>query len=821
MKLNQKIMIIFAITLVCLIFVWYAASKAVLLRSFAEEERYEARKDIELARAALVEEQASLNVVAGNWAAWDDTYDFIVNGDENFIKANLPDGTFNHLQINLVMLVDYAGEVVYSRCFDLVNQVEIPLPARFLDELAPGGQLLSFPHINSGVNGIITLPEGPMLVATHPILTSEQGGPIRGTLIMGRYLDEERIRRLSQMTELSIALRPWGDAGNEPDFQEAGSLLSEDNPLTVQVLNDDFIAGYTRLNDIHGQPALIMRVDINRAVHQLGEMNTRYLLLALVAVSLLFCFLTLLLLKRTVLSRLSHLNECVGLIGRSGDLSLRAPVEGFDELSDLATVFNETLDKLEDAQREIREREMFYRAVVDDQTEFICRYLPDGTRTFVNEAYARHYNCRPEELLGVSFFSTLPQDELERMREYLASFSQARPVAEMEHKVVFPSGEVHWHRWTDRAMFDSQGRVVEFQSVGRDVTEQKRMEEQLRYFSLHDPLTGLYNRAYFEEEMRRCAGGRYRPIGLIVCDVDGLKLVNDTLGHDAGDSLLIAAAQVIRKCFREGDAVARIGGDEFAVLMPNSTCSVVDNACRRIREEIGKYNRANPELPLSISIGYSHHSSPVNMSDLFKEADNNMYREKLHSGQSARSAIVETLMKALGERDFITGGHVERLHSLVGVMAARIELPEHRLNELYLLAKFHDIGKVGIPDRILFKQGPLTPEEFTEMKRHCEIGRRIALSAHDLTPIADWILKHHEWWNGGGYPLGLQGEEIPLECRILAMADAYDAMTSDRPYRRAMSHREAAEELRRCAGIQFDPHLVEVFISVLEKLDRC
>ncbi|MDH7497385.1 MAG: HD-GYP domain-containing protein, partial [Syntrophomonadaceae bacterium] len=218
-----------------------------------------------------------------------------------------------------------------------------------------------------------------------------------------------------------------------------------------------------------------------------------------------------------------------------------------------------------------------------------------------------------------------------------------------------------------------------------------------------------------------------------------------------------------------------------------------------------------------ISLGYAVSTTrPYAPGDVFKEADNNMYREKLHRSQSARSAIVQTLMKTLEARDFMTEGHAERLHLIAQRLAQAAGLHERSVTDLCLLAKFHDIGKVGIPDRILCKPGSLTREERDEMRRHAEIGHRIALSAPDLVPIADWILKHHEWWDGNGYPLGLKGEEIPVECRILAIADAWDAMTSDRPYRKAMPRHLALEELRRCAGTQFDPELVEHFIRLVE-----
>ncbi|MHB8157013.1 MAG: HD-GYP domain-containing protein [Desulfocucumaceae bacterium] len=339
--------------------------------------------------------------------------------------------------------------------------------------------------------------------------------------------------------------------------------------------------------------------------------------------------------------------------------------------------------------------------------------------------------------------------------------------------------------------------------------------------SFHDSLTGLFNRAYFEQEMTRLESGRHYPAGIIVCDVDGLKLVNDTFGHDTGDSLLIAAASVIKESFRGGDIIARIGGDEFAVLLSNSPKVVVEDSYRRIKKSIDRHNQLNQELPLSISIGFAvcDDGKNISMNELYKEADNSMYREKLHSSQSARSSIVHTLMKAMEARDFITEGHADRLKYLVAGLAEGICLSERRVADLRLLAQFHDIGKVGIPDRILFKPGPLTGEEAAEMHRHCEIGHRIALSAPDLAPIADWILKHHERWDGRGYPLGLQGEEIPLECRILAITDAYDAMTSDRPYRKAISHEEAVTELKMCAGAQFDPYLTGEFEKLMNK--RC
>ncbi|MGE5397391.1 MAG: diguanylate cyclase domain-containing protein [Chitinophagales bacterium] len=360
------------------------------------------------------------------------------------------------------------------------------------------------------------------------------------------------------------------------------------------------------------------------------------------------------------------------------------------------------------------------------------------------------------------------------------------------------------------------GSVAYLSSIAQDITElkmTKQMEDRLHYLSLHDVMTGIYNRAYFEEEMRRLESGRFNPVGLIMCDLNGLKFVNDTLGHEVGDDLLKNLALIIKSCFRESDVVARVGGDEFGVLLPNTPRVLVEEACQRIRNAVANSNIDAP-IPLNIAIGFAvRQESTTTLSKIYKEADNDMHRQKLNNRNSTRSALVKILLKALEARDFITEGHAERLQYLVYTLGCTIGLADQDLNNLRLLAQFHDIGKVGIPDRILFKAASLTSDEHVEMQKHCEIGYRIALTAPDLAPIAEWILKHHEWWNGNGYPLGLKEEDIPMECRLLAIADAFDAMTSDRPYRHALTINEAIQELKRCSGSQFDPLLVECFIN--------
>ena len=543
--------------------------------------------------------------------------------------------------------------------------------------------------------------------------------------------------------------------------------------------------------------------------NQVGETTVRKLLVSLLLGGLLFSGMILLLMEKTVLARVSSLSESVGKICESSEAAQRLQVgKEQDELAQLSLNINRMLSQLEESCQN--------RMITDYVLDLVIRVDVQGILCYASPSHSLILGYNTEDMLGKSVFQLVHPNDLSFVQAKFHEFLTTLKPDRLELRYRHAEGHYMWLEAIASPLLAETGTLGGIIISSRDVSDRKELEEQLRVLSLYDTLTGLYNRTYFEQELRRLQTSRNGPIGIIICDVDGLKLYNDGMGHEAGDTLLEIASQVLKSCFREEDMVARIGGDEFAVLLPNSNADVVKNAILRIREVIDEYNNTKPQLHLSISLGYAIGSKEQNMRDLFKEADNNMYREKLNRSQSARSATAQILMKALAARDFIAEGHTERLQVLASSLARASGLPDYKIIDIQMLARFHDIGKIGIPDRILFKEAPLSEDERQEMKRHAEIGHRIALSAPDLVPIADWILKHHEWWNGEGYPFGLKGCQIPLECRILAIADTYDAMVSDRPYRKALSHIEAVEELKGYAGTQFDPTLIPLFIEVLE-----
>lgn len=504
-----------------------------------------------------------------------------------------------------------------------------------------------------------------------------------------------------------------------------------------------------------------------------------------------------------------------------------AVLEQYAELASLALSNARLHEALEEELRErsraeaaLRESEALYRTLAENLPGIVYRVsLRDNARVrFFNTMLETVTGYNPDNLPpgGPSPLGkiALPADRAKVAAALNGAIAEARP-AELEYGVIARDGSIRTVVERARPVIGDDGQPLYIEGVIMDITAQKAVQEKLLFISTRDGLTSLYNRAYFEAELDRYDEMSDGSVGIIVSDINGLKLVNDAMGHLVGDNILVAAAKIIRDAFRREDVVARIGGDEFAILMPNATRSVVEAACHRVRSGIEEYNRMRSEVHLSLSIGYAVSDlGEASIRVTFREADNNMYREKLHHSQSARSAIIQTAMKLLEERDFLTEEHAERINELVTRLAKKLRLAAPNIAELQLLAKFHDIGKVGIADHILLKPGPLSPEEQAEMQRHCEIGYRIAQSSNELLPIAEWILKHHEWWNGEGYPVGLRNEQIPLECRILAVVDAYDAMTSDRPYRKAISHEAAVAELKRCAGTQFDAKIVKKFLGL-------
>ncbi len=354
MTLRRKALLIIAITLVCLIGILYAVSRFVFIEGLLEIERNDTQQNVEQALAAFSDTLSQLEADTVDWAAWDDTYAFIESESNEYIESNLVDSTFTTLRLNLMLFIHSSGRIVFSKAFDLENEEEIPISPSLRKYFYDDSLSLSRLGTEQGTSGIILLDEGPMYIVPQPILTSEDEGPARGTLIFGRYLNASEIGRLSRITLFPINFYPISEIQMQADFQTALHSLSEEEPIFVQPLDDTHIAGYTLIKDIYGRPSLVMRVDSPRNIYQQGLYTVYSYVLAAVAVSLVVAAIAMLIAEKQVLNRFTRIVKDISNVTASRDPSDRLSVAGSDELGIIARTINGMLAALDESAGELR-----------------------------------------------------------------------------------------------------------------------------------------------------------------------------------------------------------------------------------------------------------------------------------------------------------------------------------------------------------------------------------------------------------------------------------------------------------------------------------
>jgi diguanylate cyclase (GGDEF)-like protein len=365
-------------------------------------------------------------------------------------------------------------------------------------------------------------------------------------------------------------------------------------------------------------------------------------------------------------------------------------------------------------------------------------------------------------------------------------------------------------------IYDLDKNIVGATIFIQDITIRKQYENEILKLSYSDALTGLNNRRKHQEQLVQLNQEKYHPISVAFFDINGLKVMNDAFGHLEGDRLIkVVANKLLIACEKYNAYLSRMGGDEFIVLCPNTTeeeaIELANETKNLIEKEYIKH------MAISISYGVSVKEINDDFEDVINQAETNLYKNKLYESSSHRNESIRTILNTLKAKDLHSEEHSKRVSDICKKMGKKMGMTKQDLEQLTLISNLHDIGKISIDDKILNKPGKLTEEEWRVMKRHPETGYRILSSSPDYIEIAEDILSHHERYDGTGYPRGLKGEEIPIRARIIAIADAYDAMTSDRPYRKKMGHDVAIKELIDNKGSQFDPKLVDLFLTIFSK----
>jgi len=352
MTIRKKTLIAICIPFLSLFIILYITSQFILLKGFANLEEEKLTDKIKQTVNIITHDISTIDGSTLDWAAWDDTYNFIKNRNRRYIDANVIEETFPHLNINLMVFMDVSGQIVFSKGFDLHTKETIPVPQSLIKLLSPQNLLLRHTNKGSSVTGIVLLPECPVLIASRPILTSKVEGPIRGTLIMGRYLDFLEIEHLEKLMRVPITVLRFNDKQLPPDFQTARALLSEEALFVAQPINNDFFGGYALLHDIYGNPALLLKVKTTRTIYHQGKIIISYFAILFLITTVVFVIIIMVLLEKQVLSPLLYLGKSVNKITETGDLTKRVPIIGTDEFSLLSGQINQMLNALEQAEKQ-------------------------------------------------------------------------------------------------------------------------------------------------------------------------------------------------------------------------------------------------------------------------------------------------------------------------------------------------------------------------------------------------------------------------------------------------------------------------------------
>ncbi len=976
MTLRKKTLLTLIAIIIMLMLVVYAVMSFILLDSLTLLEETHTQQDVERFVDAIYDELEEISITVGDWAVWDDTYRFIQDSNDTYKKHNLNSTTLEQLQINFMVFLNTDEKIVFSQTLDLVSGEPSPvLVEDLVNYLAVNDTLLDFDGYQ-GKSGFILLDNEPVLITAHPIVTSHREGPARGTLIIGRVLNQVRINYLNEQTYLHATVLTEPAIETLTDTQHALTLLSDDMPIVTQSLSDYAIVGYTMLPDLQHNPLLMVRVANQRDFYLQGKVTLYSLLLALTIMGIIFCVVIVLFFDKLVLVRLARLSANVATIGTTGDLAVRVHTQGQDELAGLAEDINHMLDDLEHTQEKQRESEARYRAVVEQAAEGI--FLLDPKTMHITDS-----NRAFQELLGYT------AAELATQTVYDIVAHPPTNIANLLNQVITQnqrfSGE-RTYRQKDGTPIEvevSSMLITESDdpvvcAVVRDVTQRKRYERELKAIvTVTSSLRDVSSRQHiietiveqtsslvqaaevallmmvpssngvilekargkwasmsglrFQQSQLFTEQQAYCPLIFIPPAIGGAPLIAN--GHTIGMICIsrqskldntelriltaiadIAAAAIHRASLYEqiehhlheltalhaidmaisttldlssmlkvflDQALTHLPVDGVVILLYNRHLQTLSYAAgrgedgyamqgityrlgegqagravleRRIvslqRNEDGTwqtepdyalFSRLSKPFPKTYAVPLIargevkgvlqfFHRSPLDPDpewSQFLEAlaahtaiaiDNIQLLQDIQRSRDALNiaydATLEGWARALDLRDHETEGHSQRVTTMTIQLAQEMGISGAELVHIRRGALLHDIGKIGIPDAILHKPGPLDDEELAIMRKHPEYAYTMIAPIAYLRPSLDIPYCHHERWDGTGYPRGLKGEEIPLAARIFAIVDVWDALSSDRPYRKAWTPEQVTAHIQKQSGSHFDPQVVEAFLRM-------
>lgn len=486
-------------------------------------------------------------------------------------------------------------------------------------------------------------------------------------------------------------------------------------------------------------------------------------------------------------------------------------VNNYDsEISSIVTLIDVTWRV--GVKKEIIKQKNMLNSIIDAIPESI--FFKDVNSKYLgcNLAFEELFDVKREEIIGKgNEVLALSKDEAENFVTKDKEVLETGKCIKVESIHTYKNGKVFLED-IKAPIFGEGNEIIGVVGTSRDITERKKLEDKLTYLSYRDKLTGLYNRTYFDKVSEEYNKNKEDIISIIMGDMNGLKIVNDSLGHLEGDRFIVEISKIIKKVVKDKGEVVRWGGDEIVIILKGTDKDKAIEISEDISNECLLAN--HKPVPLSISLGVSS-GKGKNINELITEAEKEVYKNKLLNDATIRKATINSIKRNIYNNDE-NKKRIKRMMKLANKIGEEMKLSKNEMDNLRLVVKLHDIGKIGISYEILEKGNNLTKEEIELIKPHTEKGYRILQADKDLSHIASAVLTHHERWDGKGYPLGLAGNSIPFCARVVYLLNAYDYMINGKNEK--ISEEEAIEVIKKESGKKFDPRLVKVFLRVLNKL---